>query len=1808
MTVLSIGQMWADKITAVANIESGKTYYIGATKSNSTDYYLSIADHGTAAASGKTGSAVTSKSDADVFTFTQSGDNWTIQFASGKYLSLKNAKANGKVDVVDAAASWTISDDNSLLLLAINGYYLKCNSQTNTTNFGSYASGQLNVWLEEASATPAVLQSITVSGTPTKTEYYAGQNFDPAGLTVTGTYDQGDPQIITSNITWSYNPSQTLALNQTSIGVIATVGEIVSPEFTVNDLSVTAAPVVVSSIEDIEDGASYYIQGVRSSGSVIEYLKFTDGTAGATIAGGSASTTDEAIAITFNKVSDGVYQLVTPEGLYVQPGASNGKIALSTSATTCNLANTTKTWDNSAAIAISTVDGSSNTWIIQKNTSGTNFGGYKNSGYDVTLVFAGAAAAVNKPTISGDENFVTSTSVSLSCTTTGATIYYTTNGSDPKESGTVYSGPFSLTASAHVQAIAKLGSDWSSYADKQFTKISPITVAAAIAAIPNADDVKDDQYVSGIVCTAGTSVSSGKMTYYISDDGSETSRLQIYKGKNLNNTNFTAVSDLAIGDRVVVFGQLKNYNGTPEMNDGNYLVSKAAPAVAAPTFSPDGGGFMGETDVTISCATASSAIYYTLNGSTPSKSSTLYEGAIHLNATTTIKAIAYVGDDASLVISKTFTLTAPMTVAEALTALDSENPINNAAVSGIISTAPTSNPSSGRLTYKISDDGEATNELEVFNGYGLNGASFSDKTDLQEGDAVTVFGNLIIYNSTTKEFSSGSRLIAFSRPVKPSITADPEAVTNVAAAGVANQTIALTYENIENYSASVALYADATAETAFSGSWLTASISANYATVTYSVSANDGEARTAYIKVHATGDDSKEATKIIAVSQLAYVAPALPAELPFAFDGGKADIANTQGMSQDGLDNSDYASSPKLKFKAEGAWVIIEIASAPGKLTYDILGNSFSGGTFKVQQSADGVDYTDVATYTKLGAKASEEKTLLQATRFVKFIYTTKDQGNVALGNIAIAAPVAVETPTFSPAGGEYAGAQSVTISCETGGATIYYTSNGDDPDNTKTLYEGAINVDATMTIKAIAYKEAEHSEIATATYTITPALTDYYEKVSSGDVAEGTYLIVYEAGNVALNGGLGYDTDHKIDVANNTIDVTIVGNKIGVTSATEAATVYIDPTAGSIQAACGKYIGVTGHSNGLSSSDNAIEHKTLSVDADGNAEIVVGTTGGDMTLLYNSANNQARFRYYTSTSQQAIQLYKLANEVVKPASGLAWDPAGDIEITVGGAFTAPTLLNPNNIPAGDISIASSNTDLATVTNGEVALVENATGSATITATYTGETYKPITVSYKIKVNPASSIYVSPSLNVNFGSVAKDAALPADKTISVTLNNVVLATAVLGGTNPDAFSIDPATLTESGNITISVVSSATVANYSATLTISDEAGNAESKVVNLSFSVTEPAGEETPVSTTSKWVPATAIEDGMQVLITGVKADVTYAMGAASSNSNNRTSVAGSLDEGVFTPGENTMPFTLVATGVANTYYIKTSNNQYLYNASTSGNSYLKTKAENMQASWTITLDGDGNAVITSVENTNRTLMRLNPNGQNNPLFNCYASNQNDIKLYVPQSVTPEPADYTEVRSGLAAGNYYTICNPKKMTAIKGATLWSFIGSDANFAYIVQEDAPFVAGRPYIMYATAAKVEAVLEGEDAEIGSYNGLHGTSVAMNQAALDAAGTGIYLVIGNSLCHVDGGTGNSLPAYRAYVVRSEVEALDDAPDPKFVPAHKVRKFALPNNTPTDISNIGTTDQPTKMMIDGQLFILRDGKMFDATGRLVK
>lgn len=89
-----------------------------------------------------------------------------------------------------------------------------------------------------------------------------------------------------------------------------------------------------------------------------------------------------------------------------------------------------------------------------------------------------------------------------------------------------------------------------------------------------------------------------------------------------------------------------------------YGLLNGQPQADAPAISPNGGSFTSPQTVTLSTSTASAQIYYTLDGSTPTTSSTAYTGPITVSYDTTLNAIAAApGYIQSIVSTATFTFT-----------------------------------------------------------------------------------------------------------------------------------------------------------------------------------------------------------------------------------------------------------------------------------------------------------------------------------------------------------------------------------------------------------------------------------------------------------------------------------------------------------------------------------------------------------------------------------------------------------------------------------------------------------------------------------------------------------------------------------------------------------------------------------------------------------------------------------------------------------------------------------------------------------------------------------------------------------------------------------------------------------------------------------------------------------------------------------------------------------------------------------------------------------------------------------------------
>ena len=270
--------------------------------------------------------------------------------------------------------------------------------------------------------------------------------------------------------------------------------------------------------------------------------------------------------------------------------------------------------------------------------------------------------------------------------------------------------------------------------------------------------------------------------------------------------------------------------------------------------------------------------------------------------------------------------------------------------------------------------------------------------------------------------------------------------------------ITVTYGNLTNYLADVYFYeADGTTPATYD--WIDAEINATTKNLDYLISENTTyAARTAYLKVYAVGDEGAVYSDLITFTQAGKAVDY--AILPFAFDGGNAELFT--GLTGSGL-GGDYGSSPKLKFDGAGDYLILKINEVPGTLAFDIKGNGSGSdpwaGTFKVQTSVDGESYSDLKAYTSLGDKTTEKFILGSTVRYIKWVYTNKSIGNVALGNINLSAysstisitPAKEYTTLTCPYPLDFSGVTGLEayIATEVSGGSVLMTQVNNVPANT---------------------------------------------------------------------------------------------------------------------------------------------------------------------------------------------------------------------------------------------------------------------------------------------------------------------------------------------------------------------------------------------------------------------------------------------------------------------------------------------------------------------------------------------------------------------------------------------------------------------------------------------------------------------------------------------------------------------------------------------------------------------------------------
>ena len=113
-------------------------------------------------------------------------------------------------------------------------------------------------------------------------------------------------------------------------------------------------------------------------------------------------------------------------------------------------------------------------------------------------------------------------------------------------------------------------------ADITNTPETAYTVAKAFELIEAGEGLNAKVYVKGKI-SAITEVETEKFfnaTYNISDNGTtEGQQLIVFHGKYIGGANFESKDQINIGDEVIVYGQLVNFNGKYEINSNNQIYS-----------------------------------------------------------------------------------------------------------------------------------------------------------------------------------------------------------------------------------------------------------------------------------------------------------------------------------------------------------------------------------------------------------------------------------------------------------------------------------------------------------------------------------------------------------------------------------------------------------------------------------------------------------------------------------------------------------------------------------------------------------------------------------------------------------------------------------------------------------------------------------------------------------------------------------------------------------------------------------------------------------------------------------------------------------------------------------------------------------------------------------------------------------------------------------------------------------------------------------------------------------------------------------
>lgn len=562
---------------------------------------------------------------------------------------------------------------------------------------------------------------------------------------------------------------------------------------------------------------------------------------------------------------------------------------------------------------------------------------------------------------------------------------------------------------------------------------------------------------------------------------------------------YSASVNNILGTQIGVYTVVINSNGTVTItiNSGEYRVNMsgftAVSRVSTPVFNVNPGTYNTNQNITISTNTAGSSIYYTLDGSTPTNSSTLYTGAISIaghGTSKTIKAIAIkAGLNDSSMVSATYTITYDQVASPQMSV-----------ASGTYATDQTiflSTNTSGAAIYYTIDGSSPTNSSTLYaGGFSVSGhntnktvKAIAIKSGMADSAIASTTYSIVytvavpVFNLTPGTYNSDQTVTITTTTAGSTIyyTTDGSTPTTSSTQYIGGISIA-------GHGTNTTVKAVAVKSTYTDSSIAQANYSINYSQVVAPAFSPSGGTF--------TNDQSITISSTTPGTTIYYT-----------LDGSTPTTSSAQyseAISIAGSGTSKTLKTIAVKNQMQNS----SVSSSSYTITYIVAAPSFNpaGGNYTNDQSITLSTTTSGASiyYTLDGSTPTTSSALYTGAISITGHGTSKTLKAIAVKTNYSDSSITsgtysvnynqVATPTISPSGGTYSSDKTITISTATSGAAIYYTLDGNAPTASSTLYTGTFSVagDGTnKTVRAIAIKnQMLDSNINSATYTITYPLS----------------------------------------------------------------------------------------------------------------------------------------------------------------------------------------------------------------------------------------------------------------------------------------------------------------------------------------------------------------------------------------------------------------------------------------------------------------------------------------------------------------------------------------------------------------------------------------------------------------------------------------------------------------------------------------------------------------------------------------------